>query len=315
MSLYREVRPSSLAEIVGNVNTVRALEKMVKSAKRPHAILLRGQSGCGKTTIARILAKEFGSNEDSIFELNAANTRGIEDIREIARTAPLSTLGGGAKTYIVDESHQLTSAAQEAFLKVLEESPPNCYFILCTTEPANLIPTIRNRCTDYEVGKLTGKELLVLLEKACEKAKLNVSLQIVQAVAATSEGSPRATLVALEKVKDITDLDTAIQLLLKGTENDVSIIELCKLLNCNPEVRKSKWSTIINTFDMIEDEPEKVRKSIMGYLYKMLVTCKDSEEASDLAYLIKIFSVNCFYGGKSQLGAQVAEACFKRIFT
>lgn len=313
MSLYTEIRPSKLDEIVGNQGTIRALEKMLQSSRKPHAILLRGPSGCGKTTLARILATEFGSHEESIFEMNAANTRNIDDIREIARTAPLSTFAGGAKTYIVDESHQLTAAAQQAFLKVLEDCPVNCFFVLCTTDPANLIPTIRNRCTDYEVRKLKAADLIILLERACEKAKLNVPPQIIQAVVATSEGSPRATLVALEKVQDIEDLDTAIELLLKGTEYDSSIIDLCKLMNANPDVRRNRWSQIIWAFDQIKDsEPERIRKSIMTYLYKMLVTCENPEEALDLAHLIRIFSGNCFYGGKSMLGALVAQACFAK---
>ena len=92
------------------------------------------------------------------------------------------------------------------------------------------------------------------------------------------------------------------------------IIEMCKLMNAAPEVRRSKWSQIINLFDMLEDEPEKIRKAVSTYLYKMLVTCKDEEEAMDLAHLIRIFSGNCFYGGKSMLGALVAQACFMKNF-
>ena len=314
MGLYQEIRPSKLSEIVGNKNTIIALNKMLQSKKRPHSILLYGPSGCGKTTIARILAKEFGSNEDSIFEMNAANTRNVDDIRDIARTAGLSTLGGGAKTYIIDECAQLTNAAQQCLLKVLEESPKNCYFVLCTTDPQNLILTVRNRCTDYEVSKLTQREILQLVQNACEKAKLNVPEQIREVVAATSEGSPRATLVALEKVKDIENIDEAIELLIKSTDQDPTIIELCKLMNSNPSVRKQKWSTIINLFDMLDDDPEKIRKAISTYLYKMLVTCKDEAEALDLAHLIRIFSGNCFYGGKSMLGSLVSQACFSKNF-
>ena len=312
MGLYQEIRPQNLLEIVGNKNIIIALNKMLQSKKRPHSILLYGPSGCGKTTIGRILAKEFGSNEDSIFEMNAANTRNVDDIREIAKTAGLSTLGGGSKTYIIDECQQLTQAAQQCLLKVLEETPKNCYFIFCTTDPQNLIPTIRNRCTDYEVSKLTQREILQLVQNACEKAQLNVSQQIREVVAATSEGSPRATLVALEKVKDIENTDKAIELLIKSTEQDPTIIELCKLMNSNPSVRKQKWSTIINLFDMLDDEPEKIRKSISTYLYKMLVTCKDEAEALDLAHLISIFSFSVFYGNKSQLGSLIVKACFQK---
>lgn len=312
MNLYREARPDSLSEIIGNESIIKALEKLISNKKKPQAILIHGPSGCGKTTIGRIIAKAVGAIEDSIFELNAANTRGVDDIREIARSASLSTLGGKAKAYIVDESHQLTAAAQECFLKLLEDPPKNCYFIFCTTEPQNLIATIRNRCTDYEVRKLTQKEIITVCEKACEKAKLEVPNEIIQVVAATNDGSARAALVALEKVKDIKDLDIAIQLLLKGTENDARIKDLCNMINCDPSVRKQKWSTIINTFDMLDDPPEMIRKSMLTYLYSMLVTCSDDKEAVDLAHLISIFSHSVFYGGKSQLGALIVEAIWKK---
>jgi DNA polymerase-3 subunit gamma/tau len=152
MALYQKVRPGTLEEIVGNQRTIKAIAKMVESKEKPHSILMQGGSGCGKTTVARIIAKIFGSDESSIFESNAANTRGIDDIREIARTAPLSTLGNKPKTYIIDESHQLTKPAQQALLKVLEDPPERCYFILCTTDPQNLIPTIRCLRRNYSSG-------------------------------------------------------------------------------------------------------------------------------------------------------------------
>ena len=318
MGLYQQVRPGSLDEIVGNTATVKALKKMLQLARKPHAVLLQGPSGCGKTTIGRILGKEFGSSEGSIFELNAANTRGIDDVRSIAQTAHMSTLGGGSKTYIIDESHQLTKAAQQAFLKILEDSPENCYFVLCTTDPQNLISTIRNRCTDYTMAKLGDTDLMVLLKRACEKAELKVPEEIVQIVAATSDGSPRAALVALEKVQGIEDADVAIGLLLKGTEHDVTIKEMCQLMNNCPAVRRKKYSQIINLFDMLEEDPERIRTAILWYLYKMAITCKpeDVEEAMDLAHLMRIFSGNCFYGGKPQLGSLIIQACFmKNLFS
>lgn len=323
MGLYQEVRPTLLEEIGGNENTIKALGKMLESARKPHAILLHGPSGCGKTTIGRILAKEFGSTDDSIFEMNAANTRGIDDIREIAKTANLSTLGGGkCKTYIIDESHQLTPAAQEAFLKILEEckEPNDPYFILCTTEPENLIKTVRNRCTDYNITKLSSLDILKVLQRGIEKAKeigyweedTNILPDIVEAVAAMSDGSPRAALVALEKVKDIEDLDTAILLLLRGTEHDPQIKQLCIMLNCESEIRKRKASTILNTFDMIDEPPEKVRRSILTYFYKMAVTASNDEELIDLAHLISIFAQSVYYGNKAQLGALIIRAIFQK---
>lgn len=308
MSLYQKVRPDTLAEIVGNPATVKAMEKMLKSEEHPHAILISGSSGCGKTTAARILAREFGASENSVFELNAANTRGIDNIREITVNAQKSTIDGNAKVYIFDESHQLTASAQECLLKILEDHPRDCYFIFCTTEPKNIIPTIRNRCTKFEMASLSEGKIRQLLDNVVKKAGIEVKPEILDAVAVTSEGSPRAAIVALETVMEVDNLDDAINLLLKGTEKDVEIIELCKLMYAAPAVRKQKWQLILQKFDALDGEPENIRKAILGYLYKKLVTAENINEAEDLSNLIQIFSFSVFYGGKATLGSLFCKA-------
>lgn len=316
MGLYQSVRPDNFDEVVGNTSTIKALKSFLvpgrAKARKKKSILLYGPSGCGKTTLARIAAMTLGATDDSIFEMNAANTRGIEDIREIARTACLGTLGGSHKVYIVDESHQLTPAAQEALLKILEDGPDECTFILCTTEPDNLTKTIRTRCTHFQVAKLKSAEILEVLRNAVKKAELDIPEDIIQAVAYTNEGSARSALVSLEKVAGITNFEEAVRLVQQGTERDVNIFELCKAMNCDPNIRAQRWNTNISLFDRIEAEPEMVRKSVLGYLKKELIACSSSDDALDLAWLISIFSTNCFYGGEAQLFSLVCRATFQK---
>lgn len=314
MGLYQKVRPDDFSQVVGNDATIWALKKMAGSpeSERPHAILLHGPSGTGKTTCARILAALFGANGDAVIEVNAANTRGLDSVRQIAADAHLSVLGCPTKVYIVDESHQLTPAAQEAFLKVLEDHPPHVYFIFCTTEPKAIIKTIRNRCTEYEMCLLAQAKILELVRGVNEKEELGVADEILQAIAGTSDGSPRAAVVALESVRGIDDLDTAIQLLLRGTDSDPQVIELCQLMYASPQARRQKWAQILRVYDGLGDTPETTRKSILTYLYKKLVTAVDETEALDLAWLIRIFSVSAYYGNKAQLGSMIAHACFGR---
>jgi len=309
--LYQLVRPTELKDIVGNSATIGALNKMLRksSGDRPHAILLKGPTGCGKTTIARILAKEFGSTSDSTIELNAANTRGIDTIRELASTSSFRGLGGTTKTYILDESHQLSRDAQEALLKLLEDTPSHCYFILCTTNPENIIQTIRNRCTEYEVSLLTDKEIEEVLKRACDSQKLFVHQDIAEAITLTCEGSPRAALVSLEQVSNVTNVEEALEVVARGTEKDINLLELLKLLVMGPEQRQSKWKLIIEKFSNIDEDPEKVRRSILTFLFNRLKKQNKIEDAQDIAHLMKIFSQSVYYGGKPQMAALIVQAC------
>lgn len=155
--MSKEFRPSKLDEIFGQDHLKPILNNWLADIKSvPQAILFHGPYGNGKTTIARILAEKLVSNPSDINEINAAASRGIDDIREIAESTMFSGLGGN-KVYIIDELHQMTQAAQSALLKVIEEPKKGIYFMLCTTDFAKLLDTIRSRCTKLEVRLLDEK--------------------------------------------------------------------------------------------------------------------------------------------------------------
>jgi len=310
MSLYQEVRPRDFSEIIGNAAVVKSMEKMMGVAERPHAILITGPSGCGKTTLGRIFARKVGSSESSTIELNAANTRGIDTVREVNESARLSSIDGAAKTYIIDESHELTNAAQEAFLKILEDHPPDCYFIFCTTAPEKIIATIQNRCAKFNVCRLSEGEILQLLNRTCTQKSFKTSSEIQQAIACLCEGSPRAALVALEAVQGIDDFEEALQLIVKGTEKDVNIFELCQILYAAPQVRRQKWQLALKICNLLEGDLEQIRRAIMSYLFKRLLSCQKEEDAVDIVKVMSIFSYSLYYGNKAHLGLMIARACF-----
>lgn len=310
--LYQKVRPTTLAEIAGNVSLKEGLLQVFEKKEKPHSFLFYGPSGCGKTTIARILATNLGCVDASIFEYNAANTRGIETIRKLIEEVYLMPLFGTQKAYILDESHQLTDTAQQALLKVLEDCPSYCYFFLCTTDPARLIDTIRNRCTKYQVGYLGQFEMQRLLEEVVKREKIDISEDVLLAVVVTSEGCPRAALVALEMVAGITDIDKAISLLTSGSTEDPTIIDLCNYLLKQPQLREASWKAALEVFSRVDNDSEAVRRSILKVLYNRLIGCSNREDAKDYSRLMQIFSRSTFYGGKYQLAALVAEACLAR---
>jgi DNA polymerase III gamma/tau subunit len=310
--LYQKIRPTELKDICGNDATVASITDMLEQSpsNRPHSFLLCGPSGCGKTTLARIMAVKMGCEELGIEELNAANTRGIDSIRLIAQNAAIKPLTGKAKCYILDESHQLTSAAQQALLKVIEDVPEHCYFFFCTTEPQNLIKTIKNRCTTYQVEFLGRKGIVKILQSALEKIEATKPLDHLEAIAAVCEGSPRAALVLLEQILFIEDEETIIEILSRGTKEDSNVWELVNLLCSAPKNRKKKFKRALEIHKTLDADSEQVRRTILSCLLQKLESCDVEEDTRDYVELIKIFSQSTYYGGKAQLGGEIVQACF-----
>lgn len=158
-----EFRPSKIEELFGQDHLKPILSEWFTDVRKiPQSILMHGPYGTGKTSIARMIAEKLATNPTDINEMNAAASRGIDDIRDLADSTMFSGLGGN-KVYIVDELHQMTPAAQSALLKVIEEPKPGIYFILCTTDFAKLLDTIRSRCTKLEVRLLDETNCFALM--------------------------------------------------------------------------------------------------------------------------------------------------------
>jgi DNA polymerase III gamma/tau subunit len=310
--LYQKVRPQKLTDICGNPATIDSISTMLSKdpEDRPHSFLLKGPSGCGKTTLARIIATELGCTEMGIEELNAANTRGIDTIRMITQNATLKPLSGKAKAYILDESHQLTSAAQQALLKVIEDVPKHCYFFFCTTEPQNLIKTIKNRCAEYSVESLGRNDIILILKRAlCTLPDVDVEDEVLKEIAKVSEGSPRAALMLLEQVMYVEDVDTIVDILLKGTVEDANVWDLVNLLCSSPNNRLKKWKRALELCEALDSDAEQIRRTILSCTLSKLKACKEIEEARDYCTLLQVFSQSVYYGGKAQLDALVVQAC------
>lgn len=291
MSLYHKYRPKSFKEVVGQPEAVRILQTKLKG-DFPHAVLFTGPSGCGKTTLARILREKLNCSDSDFSEINAADTRGIEDIRNIATRMRLSPMSkDGCRVWIIDECHQLTSDAQSALLKMLEDTPSHVYFMLATTDPQKLKQTIKTRCTEIKVRPLSPTELQELTKRVCENEGLSLADEVVDKVCNFAEGSARKALVLLDAIVEIKDTEEQLDALEKSEAKSESI-ELCRVL-FNP---KAGWKDVAQLLSKLEAEPEQLRHAVLGYASAILLK-SGGKMLERAAHVIKVFQYN-FYDSK-----------------
>ncbi|GAI81584.1 unnamed protein product [marine sediment metagenome] len=171
MALYNRLRPKSFKRFYGNDSIVEALKQIVEMdpEERPHAFLFTGSSGCGKTTLARILAKKFGCSGMDFTELDAGKKRDVETLRKICEEAHYTPMDGDSRIFVIDEAHELPKLAQNTLLKTLEDTPEHSYFILCTTESNKIISTVKNRCTTFNVKLFSETVMFKFIEIQLKK--------------------------------------------------------------------------------------------------------------------------------------------------
>jgi DNA polymerase-3 subunit gamma/tau len=276
MSLYHKHRPASLDEVVGNEETVRAVKADFSKKDPPRAVLLDGPTGCGKTTIGRIIAGLAGAEGEDFREIDSADFRGIDTIRDIRRSAMFRPLDGGkARAWLLDEAHQLSNDAQAALLKGLEDPPVHAFFILATTDPQKLLSTIRGRCAQYSVRPLRPEEMLRLLRRVVKAENETMEREVYEQIAQDSEGLPRGALQILDQVLTSPKEKRLEVAKRKGAEQSKAI-DLCRaLLEC---AGWKKVSTILSGLRDSED-PERIRRSVLGYMASLLIKGEDSIQA------------------------------------
>lgn len=228
-SLYRRYRPQRFSQVVGQDHLIIALRNSVIKAQISHAYLFSGPRGTGKTSTARILAKALNcinlkegepccecqscisiaqGNSPDVHELDAASNNGVDAMRELISRASLGT-PGRSKVYIIDEVHMLSTAASNALLKTLEEPPSHVIFILATTDPHKVLPTIRSRTQHLEFNLLSAQVMSLLLEKINTEAELGLSETSLKAAISKSSGSARDALSALDQIAAGGELNTS----------------------------------------------------------------------------------------------------------
>lgn len=200
IALYRKYRPQKFSDVLGQDHIVKVLEGSVRLKRISHAYLFTGARGTGKTSIARILAREIGCQEEDLYEIDAASNRGIDDIREIKQSVSASPFRSPYKVYIVDEVHMLTKEAGNALLKTLEEPPSYVVFILATTEPDKLPETVISRCQVFNFKRPSQIVLRDMVSVVAKKEGFSLEPSSADLIAVLSEGSFRDALGILQKI-------------------------------------------------------------------------------------------------------------------
>lgn len=203
MNLAEAMRPTTLDGIIGNTHITTPLRKQLETNTLSQTIMVTGQFGSGKTTVAKIIANEL---EADVYEIDCGSDGGVERMREVVDSAYRSSLFAENKVFILDEVHGLSKQAQSALLKTLEESKRNTYFILLTTEPKKILPTIRSRCVVYETKAATKEDIGVAVKLVMEKYNLTVeTMSDFWELVNQSEGSLRQVYSLMEKLVASSD--------------------------------------------------------------------------------------------------------------
>jgi DNA polymerase-3 subunit gamma/tau len=252
-ALYRKYRPQDFEEVVGQEAIVRTLKNAISSGQVRQAYLFAGPRGTGKTSLARILAKGLncvqgptptpdkvcnpcvtianGTSLD-VIEMDAASQRGIDDIREIRERVVLQPAEGRYKVYILDEAHQLTDAAWNALLKLIEEPPPHLVFVFCTTDLSKVLPTVRSRCQTFVFARPRLPELVRLLRRVADGEGIQVPDQALALVARGARGSFRDAVSTLDQLASATENNVTVQSVLQllGAVEEEALFRLCDLV-------------------------------------------------------------------------------------
>ncbi|MCK8824513.1 DNA polymerase III subunit gamma/tau [Fuchsiella alkaliacetigena] len=324
LSLYRKWRPRNFEDIVGQDNIIKTLRNAIKLERIAHAYLFCGPRGTGKTSTAKVLAKALNCNDSlntnpcgeceichkihnnssvDIIEIDAASNRGIDEIRNLREKVKFSPTEGRYKVYIIDEAHMLTKEAFNALLKTLEEPPEYVIFILATTEPYALLPTILSRCQKFDFGRLSTQDIVERLNFICQQENIELSTEAAMLIARSAEGGMRDAISTLDQL--ISYSESKIELsdvneVLGLVEQEV-LFEMGKII-LNKEV--DKGLKLINRILNEGKDLQQFVNSLINYLRSLLV----QSECQELTELIEYPAA-----GKEKMKLQAEKFSVRRL--
>jgi DNA polymerase III gamma/tau subunit len=312
MSLYQKYRPTTFDEVYGQDEAVKILKAVTEMPqdKRPHVFLFGGASGCGKTTLAKVFARAIGVDPETMNfrTLDASKDRSIERIRELSDQLAVRPMGNKAqgRIFLLDEAHQLLKPAQEALLKMCEDTPSSAYIIFATTEPDQLGKALRSRCKTITIKALSPKAIYQNLKRVATAECIDVSDEDLQKIAQNSDNSARVSLQILETyVLNGGNIDKAISMNGgTGEELKAETINLCRAIVS----RKDDWAMVVDFCTKYKGQSEPVRQAVLGYLKACLMKARSKAERVRFAGLIECFLEPHYDCGDVALLYQIATA-------
>lgn len=311
LALYRKYRSKNFDELVGQEAIKQTLENSLKIQKISHAYLFSGPRGTGKTSVARLFAKALncekgngeicnecsncraineGSHPD-VIEIDAASNSGVDEVRELIEKVKYAPIQGKYKVYIIDEVHMMTNSAFNALLKTLEEPPSYVVFILCTTEPYKLLPTILSRCQRYEFKKITDAELKKLITHVLKEEGVSATNDAINLIVELANGGARDSLSLLDQAisyagSNIEEEDVIKMFGLVSSQDKIRLLENIKDGN-TLKVLKTYDEFIIRNIDLsrLVNELLTLLKDSLVYLKtrdKSLITSSKEEDAKEI---------------------------------
>lgn len=336
-ALYRTYRPQTFEEVAGQKHIIKTLRNALATNKIAHAYLFCGPRGTGKTTMAKLFAKALNCDEGighqcnkcsncleiiegshpDVIEIDAASNNGVEQVRDLIDKVNYLPIKGRYKVYIIDEVHMMTANAFNALLKTIEEPPAHVIFILATTEPHNILPTILSRCQRYDFSKVSDGDIEERMNIVLEKEGIKFDREAVQAIISLADGGMRDALSILDQViaysgDSLTVEDVYSLFGLASEEEKVSFIKDVNEGNISSALEK------IKAFSEGGVDLKRLTEDLLGILKDVLILKKTKDEkelttiseahADDLASSISTRKLNEMIGALLRVQADYKTA-------